>query len=501
MSKNDTPIVKAEGVNDSEKLLAQLCDKVFLKLWAYANPQKQKGRELCDVLAVFENHVFIFSDKNISFKAERTTTTDFEKWKSWKSEAIDKSIYQIKKAEKWIRKNPEKIFLDSKCTVPLPLTIDKDNIKVHRIIVAHGAEEACKNDSPDNISGSLAIIYADLENSGKNSETIGVFNVTLPRDEITHVFDSHNLEIILGELDTVQDLLSYFEAKEEAVKKYDFLQYCGEEDLLANYFLNFDKKLKRHYIGTKEKISNILIGEGEWQDFINGDSYKMKKQADKISYSWDDLLQKTFQNALDGTLISDGDVFKGETALIEMAKEPRVSRRDISERMLNAVSDFSDDTNQMRRHVGSYQSFYSDRRYAFLILSRPSNMDYETEYLPMRRDFLKLSCGLVKNKFPHLKKVIGIAIEPPKPNQDMSEDFALLDCENWTEYDVQFFKEANKETGLNFFETDKLKVGWGKVSEFPDAPNNDIKTKPERNESCPCGSGKKYKKCCYMRGF
>ncbi len=41
----NTPIVKAEGVNDSEKLLAQLCDKVFLKLWAYANPQKQKGNE------------------------------------------------------------------------------------------------------------------------------------------------------------------------------------------------------------------------------------------------------------------------------------------------------------------------------------------------------------------------------------------------------------------------------------------------------------------------
>lgn len=42
------------------------------------------------------------------------------------------------------KNNPENIFVDKKCTQKLPIPIDKENLKIHRIIVAHGAEEACK---------------------------------------------------------------------------------------------------------------------------------------------------------------------------------------------------------------------------------------------------------------------------------------------------------------------------------------------------------------------
>ncbi len=463
MSKNNTPNVELDKGKLAEMFLTKYCKKTFLKLWAYPNPYKSQGDELCDVLAVFEEHIFIFSIKNISFSAKKTTDVA---WKRWKKKAIDKSISQVKTAERWIRRHPEKIFLDAKCTQKFPIPIDTKNWKFHRIVVAFGAEEACKNDSPDNISGSLAIIYADLKNPDKDSETAGLFNVVLPRDKVIHVFDSHNLEIILGELDTVRDLLWYFKAKENAVKKYNFFQYCGEEDVLAHYFLNFDKKLKRRYIGTEqEKISTLMIGEGEWQDFIKSDSYKRKKQVDKISYFWDDLLQRTFQNAFDGTLISDGDFFKGETALIEMAKEPRFLRRELSKVMLEVATNFPDDTNQPKRHVGCYPSFYSDRKYVFLILSQPPNMDYATEYIPKRAELLGIACGVVKSKEPHLKKIIGIAIQPPKIDQGVSEQFLLLKDEYWTKEDEERCLKANK--GYGFFETDKLEEIKRKVYEFP----------------------------------
>ncbi len=468
MSKNNTPIVKAEGVNASEKLLTQLCDKVFLKLWAYANPQKKKGIELCDVLAVFENHVFIFSDKDPSFKSERANKTDFEKWESWKSDAIDGSIRQIKGAEKWIRKNPEKIFLDAQCTVPLPLTIDKENLKIHRIIVAHGAKEACKNDSQNNINGSLAIAYADLKDSKKLSETLAPFCLTLPKNEVVHVFDSHNLKIILGELDTVHDLLWYFEAKEEAIKKYTYLSYCGEEDLLAMYLTNFDEESQKHYIGAKdEKFDGIGMEEGFWEDFIKSGPYKRRKEADKVSYLWDNLLQKTLQNALDGVLIGDGNIFKGETAMSKMAKEPRVSRRIISGNMQNAIVSFPTDPNKLTRHLGCYSSFYPDLMYVFLQLSPPPSADYKTEYRPVRRILLEIACGVAKNKFPHLKTIIGIAIDPPILGKGVSEDFMLMNCENWTKEQAEYYKKENKETGFNFFETDNLETGKGKTYEFP----------------------------------
>jgi len=51
-------IVESEGVTPTERLLAELCEKYFLKLRSYPNPVKDDKKELCDLLAVFENHVF-----------------------------------------------------------------------------------------------------------------------------------------------------------------------------------------------------------------------------------------------------------------------------------------------------------------------------------------------------------------------------------------------------------------------------------------------------------
>ena len=68
MSSN---IVKSEGVTPTERLLANLCDRSFLKLWSYPNPFKVDKDELCDLQAVFENHVFIFFDReNLAFSKE-----------------------------------------------------------------------------------------------------------------------------------------------------------------------------------------------------------------------------------------------------------------------------------------------------------------------------------------------------------------------------------------------------------------------------------------------
>ncbi len=468
MSKNNTPIVKAEGVNDSEKLLAMLCDKVFLKLWAYANPQKQKGDELCDVLAVFENHVFIFSDKNISFKSERTTTTDLEKWESWKNEAIDKSIYQIRRAEKWILKNPEKIFLDSQCTVPLPLTIDKENLKIHRIIVAHGAEEACKNDSQNNIDGSLAICYNDLEDPKELVESPGPFHLVLPRDEVIHVFDSHNLEIILGELDTVRDLLLYFEEKEKAIKKYDTIVYFGEEELLAHYFSNFDEEDKKYSIDIKdEQAKGINLKKGFWQGFTNHPQYQKRKQANEISYTWDRLLQKTFEHALEGTLKGRENTLKGHAASVEMAKEPRVSRRMLSESLLISIEDFFTREDKEMHYLAYFSSYYHDLMYVFFQMPLLENIDYEKEYRPRKREMLNIACGAVKNKYPDLKKIIGITVDLPRLNGHYSEDFILLEFKEWSKETADFFKKANKDSGLNAFESDNQKLREDTIHDFP----------------------------------
>ncbi|MBA0382251.1 hypothetical protein CEE62_01605 [Stenotrophomonas maltophilia] len=47
------------GVTATERLLAGFCERSLLKLWTYPNPFKDDGKELCDVLAVFGNHVLV----------------------------------------------------------------------------------------------------------------------------------------------------------------------------------------------------------------------------------------------------------------------------------------------------------------------------------------------------------------------------------------------------------------------------------------------------------
>ena len=96
-------------------------------------------------------------------------------------------------------------------------------------------------------------------------------------------------------------------------------------------------------------------------------------------------------------------------------------------------------------------------------------------------------------KCSKLKKVIGIAVDAPKYSESLSRDFLLMKCEEWPDSKKQFFKEQNKEFG--FFTQKSARPKVRTIEEFPSSSSSQ-KNKIGRNETCPCGSGKKFKKCC-----
>jgi hypothetical protein len=481
-------IQKSFGHTPTERYLSRLCDRTFLGLWSYPNPFKADGKELCDLIAVFENHVFLFFDRE-SRKFDRTNADLQLTWERWKKEAITKQIRTAAGAKRYVLINRDKIFLDANRAVPMPIQIRAGELRVHKIIVAHGAKEACEQFSADNVYGSLGISY-----EARPSNHSHPFTVSLDKADPVHVLDSHNLELILGELDTFYDFKRYLVEKERAISRYDCLAYCGEEDLLAHYFVNYDANAKRYGIGTKEEnYSFVMIGEGEWHDFIRSGPYQRRKAENGISYMWDQLLQRTGRNALDGTLGGDDGLFFGKSAVYEMAKEPRMSRRALSEAMLNSIRNFPDHATGIVRNLSFWPSFFRSSGYVFLQLYHDNAGDYDTEYRPLRKNMLQFACGAAKLKFPHLEKVIGIAIDAPKYSRMNSEDFILLDCEKWSEEDQTYYEEANKE--LRFFETSALKQYRKRVTDFPKAQRPRQPPKLGRNQRCPCGSGKKYKHC------
>ena len=180
-----------------------------------------------------------------------------------------------------LARSGRKVFLDARQQKPFPLNISTANLKVHKIVVAHGAKEACAAFSDANVYGSLAVTYRN--DAGDSALP---FMINLDKADPIHVLDSHNLPIILGELDTIFELSRYLDAKADAIARLDCFSYCGEEDLLAHYLLNFDKEKKQHYIGVRdETVNGVHIGEGEWKDFVELAVYKNTKAENRISYA------------------------------------------------------------------------------------------------------------------------------------------------------------------------------------------------------------------------
>jgi hypothetical protein len=301
--------IKSTGVTATERMLADFCERSFLKLWSYPNPYKDDGHELCDLLAVFGNDVFIFFDR------EATLPDDPEKdplvlWGRWRRNVIDRQVKTAHGAERYIRSS-RPIFLDGKRAQPFPFEFDRGVVNVHKIIVAHGAKEACERASPQNVYGSLAITYSESD-----GEATVPFHIEIDKRNPVHILDSHNMPIVLSELDTVSDFASYLREKVRAISALGHLSYCGEEDLLGHYLLNYDDTTKRHVIGsTKQEVTGVMIGEGEWRAFYQSEIYKNTKKEDRISYFWDKLIQRTCQNSLDGTLGGNSDILRGLSAI------------------------------------------------------------------------------------------------------------------------------------------------------------------------------------------
>lgn len=129
-------INKSKGITPTERFLANLAEKTFLNLWSYPNVFKEQkgGKELSDLLVVFNNHIIIFSDKSIEFKNKNGINED---WKKWAKKAILESSNQIFGAERWIKRFPDRIYLDAKGEEKFPFLLPKnEDMIIHRIVLA-----------------------------------------------------------------------------------------------------------------------------------------------------------------------------------------------------------------------------------------------------------------------------------------------------------------------------------------------------------------------------
>lgn len=498
-STKSSPLYKADGVTTAERNLKKLCDHSFLSLWSYSNVYRDQGKqevggegkEVCDLLVVFEDHVIIFSDKDCAFPDSGDLSLD---WQRWFRRAVQKSAEQIWGAERWITLRSDRLFLDRACIQPFPFDLPEvSTMKVHRVIVAHGASDRCRKELGGSGSLMLKPDVFDRQQTTDVDERIEPFvigQLDLSKGFV-HIFDDTTLSIVLKTLDTIREFTTYLTQKEEFVLSGRLGAAAGEEELLAFYLQNSDG-LCNHCFKLPPGPDMIFIGEGHWKNFLRSTQRRTQIEANSVSYAWDALIETFSANVIAGTLHNTSEVGLAahEKRLRFLAREPRTRRRMLASSLMELMNKKQESGKAVRL---VHPSNPGDPFYVFLLLDRDVTRANMEEYRKIRQDLLVAYCMVTKLKFPKAKDVIGIATETGV-SVYRSEDIVHYDAREWSAEDKKQAEFFHIEGGL----LKDISMSYSKEREFP-LPDSVEKPKswtPKRNWPCPCGSNRKYKKCC-----
>lgn len=281
---------------NAESLVHDLALRTFLTDWCYLNPHLPDGRELCDLLVIFDDIAIIWQIKDLKLN----------KHGKYKKSEVKKNLRQLAGARRQLFDLQTAIELQNprRGKEAFNPTIIKE---IYLISVLLGAGED---------------IFSPVEN---------IKNYT------THVFTKNFTQIILNELDTITDFIGYIRAKENLfTQNIQIIIKGGEEELLALY-LGYNRTFKKFYEATM-----LTIEDGSWEHLQDKPAYKAKKKEDEISYIWDSLINECHKGSPSSSY---------EAIARELARPNRFERRVLSKHYFDAFikADRDDTYNIFRR--------------------------------------------------------------------------------------------------------------------------------------------------------
>ncbi|PKP76481.1 MAG: hypothetical protein CVT81_14490 [Alphaproteobacteria bacterium HGW-Alphaproteobacteria-3] len=464
-----------------------MADKTFLDLWAYPNTYIDKklrgqgdGKELCDLLVVFGNDVLIFSDKSIGWPEHADVNVS---WIRWFKRAVEKSVDQIRGAERWLKDFPERVFLDKACTQKLPMQLPPlQSRTVHGIAVVQGAESA----SQSYFGGedrSLAI-FSSLKGEDHKSPKGREFSPFMigdvdPAGPFVHVFDRPALDLLMRELDTVGDFVQYIKLRAEAIRGGKIFAANNEGELLAFYLQN-EGKYGQHSFESKGESAAVsyFLPEGGYEALTLRPEYKAKIKANKISYNWDRLISLFTEHVLAGTSVTVVELVPepalAERALRIMASESRTRRRALSIAFVDVleITEIMEKDRYARVVVPDKETDPEGAIYVFLILAYPKDHVLDGGYEQYRRvriGILETYCYAALYEHRHLKRVVGIAFDASEKITGRlggSEDLMAVEVDEWTD---ELIEEVRQRRELHDVMVPKrMKRREFRTQEFPE---------------------------------
>lgn len=383
----------------AEKIVHNLALKTFLTDWCFLNPKLPSGKELCDLLVVFDEIAIIWQIKDLKL----------DKQGRYKKSEVEKNIRQLSGARRQLFDLKTELFLEN----PRRRKEKFDPTKIKEIYL-------------------ISVLLGEGEKAFSFVEKI--------KNNTVHVFTKEFTQLVLNELDTISDFVEYLRAKEKFLQKNrSLIVIGGEQELLAFYLMN-----NRSFDRLKE-ANNIIIQDGSWKHLQNKPEYEAKKEADKISYGWDSIINRAHEG---------GEEY--ERVARELARPNRFQRRYLSKAFFDAhVRAHNDKKNDLFRRI-----ILGERiTYCFLFQDDPESRNN-------RKAMLTAICWIARGKFQQNKKVLGIATEM-KIRPTCSYDFCLLDIPKWTKEYQKNTEQLQRETGIFLNPT----IGYVHEDEYPKIDN------------------------------
>lgn len=289
----------------AEAVIHELANNTFFTDWCYPNPKKPNGKELCDLLVVFDDTAIIWQIKDI--KANEDGGYD--------AGEVQKNLRQLGGARRSLfdLKLPIQLSNPRRGAEPFEASLIKH---VHLISVLMG-----DGDHPMPMMPEI-------------------------KGRRIHSFTREFADIVLSELDTMSDFCRYLRAKESIDKGKRIAIMGGEENLLGKYI-----EMGRNF-NWIANYDTIMVDDTIWPTIATMPQYIEKKKMDAISRGWDSIIDRVHEGSS-----------RYERVARELARPDRYIRRLLSASFYEAYSLFMASDGELFRR----QTVILDTAYCFLI--------------------------------------------------------------------------------------------------------------------------------------
>src|SRR3989344_124368 len=320
----------------AEDFLHSLASKSFFTDWCYPNPILSDGKELCDLLVIFDEVAIIWQVKNLKLQPNG----------KYNANEVKQNIRQLSGARR-------RLF-----------DLKKD-------VTLTNPRRGKERFNPKSIK-TIYLISALL---GEGEDVFGF--VEEYKGNSVHIFTKEFTEIALNELDTIKDFTYYLGEKEKLLRRDSKITILGGEQELLGYFLMNGRSFSKLY-----EADNLLLQEGIWNGFVNKPEYKRRQKADEISYGWDSIINRAH--------LSDTPEY--ELVARELARPNRFQRRYLAKAFLDAhILAHQDEQFDMQRRLVQGE----DATYCFLFMDDPEPRERRKAILGT---MCFIARGVVKNQ-------------------------------------------------------------------------------------------------------